>query len=34
MGACRGESCEFFGGVMVPLADVDAAWPVNSWIGD
>ncbi len=34
MGVCRGEHCEFFGGVMVPLADVDVAWPVTSWMGD
>lgn len=34
MGVCRGEHCEFFGGVMVPLGDVDAAWPVTSWMGD
>lgn len=32
MGVCRGEQCEFFGGAMVPLADVDAAWPVGRWI--
>lgn len=34
MGVCRGEACEFFGGAMVPLNDVDAAWPVNRWMGD
>lgn len=34
MGVCRGEMCEFFGGVLVPLADVDAAWPVKLWVGD
>jgi hypothetical protein len=33
MGICRGEACEFYGGVMAPLADADAAWPVTRWMG-
>ena len=33
LGICRGESAEFFGGDMVPMSDVDEAWPVRGWTG-
>lgn len=29
IGVCRGERAEFFGGAMVPMRDVDAAWPLG-----
>lgn len=33
LGVCRGEMAEFYGGVMVPMAQVEAAWPVDVWKG-
>ncbi|ARR55327.1 hypothetical protein HY78_18710 [Rhizorhabdus wittichii DC-6] len=29
LGICRGERAEFYGGVMLPMRDVDEAWRVN-----
>lgn len=29
IGICRGDRAEFFGGVMVPMRDVDRAWPLS-----
>lgn len=33
LGVCRGELAEFFGGVAVPIGEVDAAWRVTEWRG-
>lgn len=30
IGICRGDSAEFFGGAMVPMKDIDAAWSLSN----
>jgi hypothetical protein len=34
LGVCRGELSEFFGGAMVPIGAIDAAWRVTEWRGN
>lgn len=34
IGICRGETSEFYGGLIAPLFDADEAWPVSQWMGD
>lgn len=31
IGVCRGEVAEFFGGVALPMPQVDEVWPVHGW---
>lgn len=31
LGICRGELAEFFGGAMLPMSQVEEAWPVAGW---
>lgn len=31
LGVCRGETAEFFGGVMLGMGEVDQAWSASGW---
>ncbi|QUT04848.1 hypothetical protein KFK14_17710 [Sphingobium phenoxybenzoativorans] len=33
IGICRGEDAEFYGGAMIPMRQVDEAWPVTALAG-